>query len=144
MRILIKVLGLTLAFSSTIAMATDSMNASSSGAMHTSSSSGKGAVTKDADNSDLNARDKNGNTLTPQKQTNAQSEIDVLAAVRSAIVDDKNLSMAAHNVKIMVANGAVTLRGPVKSSAEKARVEEISRKIAGVTSVDNRLDIDTH
>ncbi len=143
MRTLITAIGLTLGLSGTLAMATDNMNASSSGAMHTSSSSGKGAVTKDADNTDLNARDKNGNTLTPQKQTNAQSEIDVLAAVRSAIVDDKNLSMAAHNVKIMVANGAVTLRGPVKSSVEKSRVEEITRTVAGVKSIDNRLDIDT-
>jgi len=138
MRTLIKLMGLTLVLGSATAMAADSVthNASSTSAM-------KGAVTKNADNTDLNTRDKSGETLTPQKQSNTDSDIDVLAAVRSAIVDDKNLSMAAHNVKIMVVKGVVTLRGPVKNTNEKARVEELTRKVAGVASIDNRLDIDT-
>jgi osmotically-inducible protein OsmY len=103
----------------------------------------KGAVTKNADNTDLNTRDKNGDTLTPQKQPNADADIDILAAVRSAIVGDDNLSTSAHNVKILVVKGAVTLRGPVKNANEKARVEELTRKVAGVVNIDNRLDIDT-
>lgn len=141
MRTSIKLLGLTLVLSSATAMAADSItHNTSSSAM---SSVMKGAVTKNADNTDMNTRDKSGDTLTPQKQTNSDSDIDVLAAVRSAIVDDKNLSIAAHNVKIMVVKGVVTLRGPVKTANEKARVEELTRKIAGVVSIDNRLDIDT-
>lgn len=141
MRTSIKLLGLTLVLSSATAMAADSItHNTSSSAM---SSVMKGAVTKNADNTDMNTRDKSGDTLTPQKQTNTDSDIDVLAAVRSAIVDDKNLSIAAHNVKIMVVKGVVTLRGPVKTANEKARVEELTRKIAGVVSIDNRLDIDT-
>ena len=138
MRTLIKLAGLTLVLSSTAAIAADN-------AMHSASSSAamKGAVTTSADNTDMNTRDKSGETLTPQKQPNSGSDIDVLAAVRSAIVDDKNLSMAAHNVKILVVKGAVTLRGPVKNANEKARVEELTRKVAGVVNIDNRLDIDT-
>lgn len=138
MRILIKLLGLTFVLSSATAMAADNVTHSAS-----SSSAMKGAVTKNADNTDLNTRDKNGDTLTPQKQPNSELDIDVLAAVRSAIVDDSNLSTAAHNVKIMVVKGVVTLRGPVKNLNEKARVEELTRKVAGVVSIDNRLDIDT-
>ena len=136
MRISLKLLGLTLALCSATAIAANSST-------HSTSSVMKGAVTKDADNSDLNARDKNGGTLTPQNQTNSESDIKVLAAVRSAVVDDNNLSTAAHNVKIVVVKGAVTLRGPVKNANEKARVEELARKVPGVVSIDNRLDIDT-
>jgi hyperosmotically inducible periplasmic protein len=138
MRTLIKLMGFTLVLGSATAMAADSVTHSAS-----SPSAMKGAVTKNADNTDLNTRDKNGDTLTPQKQPNADADIDILAAVRSAIVGDDNLSTSAHNVKILVVKGAVTLRGPVKNANEKARVEELTRKVAGVVNIDNRLDIDT-
>lgn len=138
MRTLIKLMGLTLVLGSATTMAADNatQNASSLSAV-------KGVATKSADNTDLNTRDKNGETLTPQKQSNSDSDINILAAVRSAIVDDNNLSTAAHNVKILVEKGVVTLRGPVKNSTEKSRVEELTRKVAGVVTIDNRLDIDT-
>ncbi|RYY02633.1 MAG: BON domain-containing protein [Gammaproteobacteria bacterium] len=123
---------------SAVATAADNVSHSSSSILAM-----KGVVAKDADNSDLNTRDKNDATLTPQKQTNSKSDIDVLAAVRSAIVDDKNLSVTAHNVKIVVVKGVVTLRGPVKSATEKSRVEELARNVAGVLNTDNQLDIDT-
>lgn len=144
MRTSIKLVGLTLVLSCATAMAASSVTHSSSSSMSSVTSSAmKGAVTQNADNTDLNTRDKSGDTLTPQKQTNSESDLKVLAAVRSAIVDDENLSMSAHNVKVMVLNGAVTLRGPVKSTSEKTRVEGLARKVAGVVSIDNRLDIDT-
>jgi osmotically-inducible protein OsmY len=138
MRTLIKLVGLTVVLGSTSAMAVDSVTHSST------SSAIKGVATQNADNTDLNTRDKSGDTMTPQKQPNSESDIDVLAAIRSAIVDDKNLSTSAHNVKIMVEKGVVTLRGPVKTANEKARVEALTRKVAGVVSIDNRLDIDTN
>lgn len=138
MRTLTKFFGLTLLCISAVATAADNVSHSSSSILAM-----KGVVAKDADNSDLNTRDKNDATLTPQKQTNSKSDIDVLAAVRSAIVDDKNLSVTAHNVKIVVVKGVVTLRGPVKSATEKSRVEELARNVAGVLNTDNQLDIDT-
>lgn len=138
MRTLIKLVGLTLVVSSATAMAAD-------GVTHNASSSAmKGVVTKNADNTDLNERDKSNDTLTPQDQPNSESDLKILAAVRSAIVDDSNLSVAAHNVKIMVVKGVVTLRGPVKNTNEKTRVEALTRKVAGVVKIDNRLDIDTN
>lgn len=149
MRTSIKLVGLALVFSSATVMAANSVTHSSSSSYASSAKSSsvssvmKGAVTKDADNTDLNDRDKSGNTLTPQKQTNSESDLKVLAGVRSAIVDDENLSTSAHNIKVMVVNGAVTLRGPVKTTNEKTRIEELARKVVGVVSIDNRLDIDT-
>lgn len=144
MRTSIKLLGLTLVLSSATAMAANSVTHSSSSMSSSTSSAIKGAMTTEADNTDLNTRDKNGNTLTPQNQSNSESDLKVLAAVRSAIVGDDDLSTAAHNVKVMVTKGVVTLRGPVKNTNEKARVEELSRNVAGVVSIDNRLDIDTN
>lgn len=149
MRTSIKLLGLTLVLGSATAMAVDGVtgnmsSASSSSVSSSASSVMKMAATKEADNTGVNARDKSGDTLTPQKQLNSESDLKVLAAVRSAIVDDDNLSMSAHNVKVMVTNGAVTLRGPVKNANEKTRIEQLARKVAGVVSVDNRLDIDVN
>ena len=165
MRTLTTLLGLTLVLGSATAMAADSVPHSASSASFASMSSASlssysssslssfvsvsshaaavdGVVSKKADNTELNTRDKNDNTLTPQKQTNSKLDRETLAAVRRAIIDDSNLSMSAHNVKILVLNGVVTLRGPVKSENEKVRVEALARKVAAVTSVDNQLDID--
>ncbi len=131
--------------SSATAMVANSVPHSSSSSMSSANSSAvKGVMTKEADNTDLNTRDKSGGMITPQNQSNADSDLKVLAAVRSAIVDDDNLSISAHNVKVMVVKGAVTLRGPVKSANEKARIEELARKVVGVVSIDNQLDIDTN
>lgn len=137
MRTLTKLFGITLFFSSVAVMASDNLYGGSSVPAVT------GVATKNADNTNLNARDKGDDTLTPQKQTNSKSDIDVLAAVRKSIVDDESLSVSAHNVKIVALNGVVTLRGPVKNANEKTRVAELARKVPGVVSIDNQLDIDT-
>jgi len=34
----------------------------------------------------------------------------------------------------------VTLRGPVETAAEKTRIEEIARAVAGDNNVDNQLE----
>jgi len=94
-----------------------------------------------SDNTRMNARDKDGASVTPQNQSNAAADRKLLAAVRRAIVKDKTLSVTAHNVKIMTANGAVTLRGPVKSDDEKSKIDALVKQIDGVTNVDNQLDV---
>jgi osmotically-inducible protein OsmY len=66
----------------------------------------------------------------------------LLAKVRQAVVDDKTLSTNAHNVKIVTNNGVVTLRGPVKSADEKKTIEAIATQVAGVTKVENLLEIE--
>ena len=64
------------------------------------------------------------------------------AAIRKAIVDDRSLSVNAHNVKVMTTNGVVTLRGPVKSEEEKRVVEAKARQVAGVAQVNNLLEVE--
>jgi len=96
-----------------------------------------------ANNSELNSRDKSGAAPTPQNQSNKAEDRKVLAAVRHSVVENKSLSTAAHNVKILVADGVVTLRGPVKSVAEKDKIEKIASQVSGVSAIDNQLDIKT-
>lgn len=96
---------------------------------------------KSADNTKTNVRDRSSETLKPTDQPNNRVDLKLAAAVRRAIVHDKHLSRMAHNVKLIAANGSVTLRGPVKNETEKARVEELAAGVAGVTHVDNKLDV---
>jgi osmotically-inducible protein OsmY len=103
-----------------------------------------GQATPSADNTRMNNRDQGSTGDTAQAQSNAKADRELLAAVRRSVVKDKSLSTTAHNVKILAANGVVTLRGPVKSEAEKAQIEALAKQVAGVTSVQNNLDIKTN
>lgn len=103
-----------------------------------------GMAAASTDNTRVNARDKNNTADTPQAQSNAKADRELLAAVRRAVFKDKSLTTLAHNVKIMVANGAVTLRGPVHSDTEKSKIEMLAKQVNGVSSVENDLDIKTN
>lgn len=100
-------------------------------------------TTPNADNTGMNKRDKDGTEPTPQTQSNASDDRSLLASVRQAVVEEESLSVMAHNIKIMVQDGLVTLRGPVKNTAEKAKIETLAQGVAGVSKVDNQLDIKT-
>lgn len=94
-----------------------------------------------ADNTKVNVRDKSHDRLTAFDQPNDAADLKLAADARKAIVDDKSLSTMAHNVKLVAVNGAVTLRGPVHSDAEKAKVGQIVAKVGGVAKVDNQIDV---
>lgn len=67
------------------------------------------------------------------------SDATITAKVKSSIIAEPDIE--AMNINVDTANGVVTLRGTVHSSAESDRVEEIARNTNGVKSVDNKLDI---
>lgn len=94
-----------------------------------------------ADNSRANKRDAQQDTMTPMDQPNNKADVKVAADARSAIVKDKSLSTKAHNVKLVASGGTVTLRGPVASADEKAKIQTLVAAVPGVTRVDNQLDI---
>ena len=96
----------------------------------------------DADNSAKNARDRGDQSMTPVDQGGSAADRELTANIRKAIVDDDDLSMNAHNVKIIAKQGVVTLRGPVKNAAEKTSVAAKAHKVAGVKRVDNQLEIE--
>ena len=94
-----------------------------------------------ADNSGKNVRDRKDGAPTPGDQSNAKSDVAITKQIRKAVIADKGLSTNAHNVKIITADGVVTLRGPVKSAAEKETIGAKAQNVAGVTRVDNQLEI---
>jgi hyperosmotically inducible periplasmic protein len=103
------------------------------------SNPGSADRTKDATNTGINDRDRQG-ALTPMDQGGGKDR-DITAAIRRAVVSDNSLSLGARNVKIITVAGKVTLRGPVKSEAEKATIEAKAKAAAGVTEVDNQLEV---
>ena len=96
----------------------------------------------DADNTARNAENSAAGDTATAGQGESKADVEMTAAIRKAIVDDKSLSVNAHNVKVMSANGVVTLRGPVKSEDEKRSVEAKAKQVAGVTQVNNLLEVE--
>lgn len=93
------------------------------------------------ENTERNVRDRGDTTLTPEDQIESESDIKITADIRKAVVADESLSVNAQNVKIITRNGVVTLRGPVESEAESVKLGLIAKQTAGVTQVDNQLEI---
>src|SRR5438477_12056946 len=74
-------------------------------------------------------------------QSNSSADLKVTQAIRRALLKDRELSTTAKNIKIITANGQVTLRGPVKTAQEKAKVDQIARSAAGGAQIDDQLDV---
>src|SRR5690242_12113861 len=72
-----------------------------------------------ADNSKVNKRDRSDQEVTAGQQSNTKTDVQITSKIRQSLMKDKNLSTAAHNVKIITDNGNVTLKGPVRSEQEK-------------------------
>ena len=96
-----------------------------------------------ADNTGKNdpAKSREGKKPTADQASNDKSDIDITAQIRRSVMADKGLSMSAHNVKIIVASGMVTLKGPVKTMAEKNIVEKKAVEVAGQKNVTNQIEI---
>ena len=93
------------------------------------------------DNTKINKRDADSAALTPLDQGNNESDLKVTQQIRQAVMADGSLSFTAKNVKIITQNGKVTLRGPVKTAAERTSIEGAARKVAGAGMVDNQLEV---
>jgi hyperosmotically inducible periplasmic protein len=93
------------------------------------------------DNSAVNVRDRNPNPMTADQQANAKTDVELTRKIRQSVIKDHSLSMMAHNVKIVTANGNVTLRGPVKTEDEKNEIASKAQAIAGADKVDNQLEV---
>lgn len=61
--------------------------------------------------------------------------------IRKAIHEDSTLSTYAHNIKIITRDGKVTLRGPVRSEAEKNNLEAKAVSVAGQENVTDLIEI---
>lgn len=82
-----------------------------------------------------------GNAPSADQQSNSPADRDLAKKIRRSIEEDKNLSTYAHNVKVIVRDGEVTLKGPVKSDDEKMSVGSIATSLAGSDKVHNELTV---
>jgi osmotically-inducible protein OsmY len=93
------------------------------------------------DNTATNQRDRSGKTLTSGDQSNSSGDLKITQAIRQAIMKDSGLSATAKNIKIITTNGQVTLRGPVKTAQEKAKIDQLARSSAGGAHINDQLDV---
>lgn len=93
-----------------------------------------------SDNSRVNARDADG-APTADQQGQGKRDIEITQQIRRAVVKDESLSTYAHNIKIITENGAVTLKGPVRTETEKQVIEKMAVVAAGAGRVSNQIEI---
>jgi hyperosmotically inducible protein len=93
------------------------------------------------DNTGINERDRSGETKTSGDQLNSSADLKTTQAIRQALMKDDELSMTAKNIKVITANGHVTLRGPVKTAQEKTKIDQLAKSAAGGAQIDNQLDV---
>jgi len=101
---------------------------------------GLASAKQDADNSAQNK--KHDKMQTADQAKNSKTDLQMMKQIRRAIVKDKSLSTNAHNVKVVAADGKVTLSGPVKSEEEKKAVEQKATQVAGMGNVTNELTVE--
>jgi osmotically-inducible protein OsmY len=95
----------------------------------------------DANNTATNQRDRSGETKTSGDQSNTSHDLQITQAIRRGLMKDDNLSSDAKNIKVITANGQVTLRGPVNNAREKTKVEQIAKSAAGDAQIVDQLDV---
>lgn len=100
-----------------------------------------GAQSPAPDNTKTNQRDRDTTSVTADQQKENKPDRKVAQEIRRSVVKDKSLSTYAHNVKIVVVNGAVTLKGPVRSDDEKQAVGSKAAAVVGADKVTNQLEV---
>ena len=94
-----------------------------------------------ADNTKVNERDRAKGAVTADQQNETAADRELTKKIREAVVADKDLSTYAHNVKIVAQDGQVTLKGPVRSEAEKKSIAAKASEIAGAGKVKNEITV---
>src|SRR4051812_19456560 len=74
------------------------------------------------DNTAINERDSSVSEVTADQQGTSARDQEITQKIRQAVIQDTSLSVYGHNVKIITENGHVTLKGPVRSLKEKAKI----------------------
>ena len=93
------------------------------------------------DNTATNERDRSGETKTSGDQSNSSADLKITQAIRQALMKDGEVSTTAKNIKIITANGQVTLRGPVKTAQEKSKIDRLARSAGSGAKIENQLDV---
>lgn len=78
-------------------------------------------------------------SATQASQTQASPDAELVAKIQKAIADDKALSAYAQTLKIIASDGMVSLKGSVKTDADKKAIGLKADQIAGAKNVMNNL-----
>lgn len=93
------------------------------------------------DNTKVNKRDRAEGAVTADQQKHNPTDVELARKIRAALTDDDTLSTYAQNVKVIVRDGKVTLKGPVRTAAEKTSVAAKAIEVAGKDHVVNNLSV---
>ena len=93
------------------------------------------------DNTKSNKQDPSNMNQTADNQLNNSTDMDITRRIRRSVTDDKNLSTYGHNVKIVSANGTVTLNGVVQTDGEKAEIGMKAASVVGNDHVVNEIKV---
>jgi len=94
----------------------------------------------DPANTGINKRDRDDKTLTPMDQKNNPGDLKITQEIRQALMKGE-FSLDAKNIKVITINGAVTLRGPVKTAAEVKSIGVLAKAVPGIKSISNQLQV---
>lgn len=93
-------------------------------------------------------QDRSGNFRIPDSQVTATqqgrgtaADLAISRQIRQDLVSDSTLSITAKNVGITALNNVVTLKGTVKSTAEKNRINQLARAAAGNYQIRDELKV---
>ena len=93
------------------------------------------------DNTQTNMRDRSATEPTADQGSNQKSDREIMASIRKSIIADKSLSTYAHNIKVISANGKVTVKGPVRSDQESQNILDKASQVVGAGNVTNELSV---
>jgi hyperosmotically inducible periplasmic protein len=93
------------------------------------------------DNTKVNKQDRAKGAVTADQQKENTADRQTTQQIRKALTNDKSLSTYGHNVKVVTQDGAVTLKGPVRSEDEKKTIVSKAEGIAGAGKVTDELSV---
>jgi hyperosmotically inducible protein len=93
------------------------------------------------DNTKVNQQERAQDAVTADQQKENRADRDLTRQIRKSVIADKSLSTYAHNVKIIAQNGAVTVKGPVRSEDERKAIVAKAEAVAGAGKVTDQLSV---
>jgi hyperosmotically inducible periplasmic protein len=94
-----------------------------------------------SDNAKMNEKIELNHEVTSQDQGSSEADIKTTQSIRQEVTSQESFSTNAKNIKIVTMNGSVILKGPVKTRAEKNKIELIAKSVAGKTKVTSEITV---
>lgn len=75
------------------------------------------------------------------KEANKPGDQALVKKIREELTLDRTLSVDGKNIKVIVVGKEITLKGPVNSAAEKARIINIISKISSAHTIRDQIEV---